>query len=77
MLKAMKKPATAIPPFSTTAQLSERWGRSVRHIIDLIEAGELEGAYKVDPTKRTSQWLIPTAAVDAYEQKKRAQPVKG
>ena len=36
------------------------------HVIRAIESGALVGAYKVNPNKQTSPWLVPAEGVEAW-----------
>ena len=36
------------------------------HVIRAIESGSLAGAYKVNPDKVTSPWLVPAESVEAW-----------
>ena len=36
------------------------------HVIRAIESGSLPGAFKVNPGKQTSPWLVPAASVEAW-----------
>ncbi len=36
------------------------------HIIRAIESEDLVGAYKVNPDKQTSPWLVPVESVEAW-----------
>ena len=50
----------------TVNESAEIIGCDPRTVHRLCVRGELDGARKLDPTKRTSAWLIPTAAVEKY-----------
>ena len=41
------------------------------HVIRAIEAGSLTGAYKVNPDKVTSPWLVPAENVEVWLAKSR------
>ncbi len=60
----------------TVAQVAEMFGVNVKSVLDWIYAGKLPGARKIDPTRRTSAYLIPTEEVLAFK-KERDQPKKG
>ena len=36
------------------------------HVIRAIESGSLGGAYKVNPDRQTSPWLVPAESVEAW-----------
>ena len=36
------------------------------HVIRAIEGGSLAGAYKVNPDKITSPWLVPAESVEGW-----------
>ena len=36
------------------------------HVIRAIEGGSLPGAFKVNPGKQTSPWLVPAESVEAW-----------
>ena len=36
------------------------------HVIRAIESGALEKAYKANPNKQTSPWLVPVESVEAW-----------
>ena len=36
------------------------------HVIRAIESGALAKAYKVNPRKQTSPWLVPVESVEAW-----------
>ena len=36
------------------------------HVIRAIESGSLAGAYKVNPDKQTSPWLVPVESVQRW-----------
>ena len=36
------------------------------HVIRAIESGSLAGAYKVNPDKQTSPWLVPAESVQRW-----------
>ncbi len=58
------------PTVMTTSQVAELFQVDVSAVNDWIHAGKFPGAAKVDPTKRNSPYLIPTAEVEAFKKER-------
>lgn len=50
----------------TVVQVAERLGCSTDKVYELLDAGRLPGARRLDPEKPKSPWRIPQAAVELY-----------
>ena len=72
-------PKTAVPDLSVSQTAvkiyGEASGSTVRSVQRLIQRGAFPGARKLDPSKHTSPYLIPSVEVDAFiaAEKKRGQ----
>ncbi len=72
-------PKTAGPDLSVSQTAVRIFGEesaaTIKAVQRLIQRQALPGARKLDPSKRTSPYLIPEAAVDAFlaAEKKRSQ----
>ena len=76
----MPKSVANVMSVSQTAEkvYGEANGNTIRAVSRLIHRGVFPGAHKLDPSKRTSPYLIPVVAVDAFlaAEKKRGQASK-
>lgn len=50
----------------TVVQVAERLGCSADKVYELLEAGRLPGARRLDPARPKSPWRIPASAVESY-----------
>ncbi len=57
--------------FITTEEAAEILGLDPRHVLRLIQAGQLPEARKIS-TKRTSPFIIPTESVEALAAQRKA-----
>lgn len=58
-------------PYASVSDAAKRLGVTNQWITEMCRAGVFDGAFKINPEKNTSSWLIPMASLDAYIAEKK------